>query len=169
MTEVERFDVHITPDRGRRLVAGAAIFGGASVLAGLILSRPILVLVALGAFAVALYNYPLLGRREAHLSATLHGLKIDGLGIVDWRSIENMTLSEDVASPTILCSLKDTLEGALKEADETSALRVIQVNIWRLQDSTTLAIDLSQVIEPARDIIEALQNFHTRALTGHQV
>ena len=168
MIEVERFDVHIAPDRGRRLVAGASIFGGASVLAGLILSQPLLVLVALGSFAVALYNYPLLGRREAHLSATLHGLKIDGLGIVDWRSIDDLALSEDATFPTILCSLKDTLEGALKEADDTSALRTIQVNIWRLQDSTTLAIDLSQVIEPAREVIDALQHFHTRAVTGLQ-
>lgn len=169
MTEVERFDVHIARDKGRRLVAGSAIVGGASVLAGLVLSEPILVLVALCAFAVALYNYPLLGRREAHLSATLHGLEIDGLGVVDWRSIETMILSEDAARPTILCTLKETLEGALRETDDTSALRTIQVNIWRLQDSATLAIDLSQVREPAGEIIKALRHFHVRANGGLQV
>lgn len=166
MTEVERFDVHITPDRGRRLVAGAAIVGGATVLAGLILSQPALVLVSLGAFGVALYNYPMLNRNEAHLSATLHGLHIDGLGIVDWSSIDSMALSDDASAPTILCTLGETLEGSLKETDETSALRTIQVNIWRLQDSATLAIDLSLVDEPAIEIIEAFERFHNRANQG---
>lgn len=166
MTEVERFDVHITPDKGRKLVAGSAIVGGAMILFGLVLSEPILVLLALGAFAVALYNYPLLNRREGHLSATLRGLEIDGLGTVDWRSVENLTLSEDAACPTILCTLTGTLESALKETDDTSALRAIQVNIWRLQDSATLAIDLSQVNEPASEVIAALKQFHVRASGG---
>lgn len=169
MSEVERFDIHLTPDKGRRLVAGSAIVGGALILFGLILSEPVLVLAALGAFAVALYNYPLLNRREGHLSATLHGLEIDGLGIVDWRSIKDLTLSEDAANPTILCTLQRTLEDSIMESDETIALRTIQVNIWRLQDSATLAIDISQVNEPAGEVISALKVFHKRARGGSQV
>lgn len=164
--EVERFDVHVTPDKGRRLVLGSSIIGGASVVAGLLLSQPALVLFALAAFAVSLYNYPLLNRTEAHLSASLHGLTIDGLGIVDWRSIDNLALSEDTSSPTLLCTLSETLEGSLKETDDTSALRTIQVNIWRLQDSATLAINLDQVDEPANEIFEAFQAFHARAKAG---
>lgn len=166
MIEVERFDVHMTPDKGRRLVLGSSIVGGAAVLAGLILSEPILVLVSLAAFAVALYNYPLLNRTEAHLAATLHGLSIDGLGIVDWKSIDTLTLSEDVGSPTLLCTLNQPLEGSLKEVDDTSALRTVQVNIWRLEGSATLAIDLSQVNESAVEICQALRDFHTRAKAG---
>ncbi len=166
MAEVERFDVHVTPGKGRSLVLGASMAGGAAVLAGLLLSEPILVVVALAAFAVALYNYPLLDRTEAHLTATLHGLSIDGLGIVDWKSIDALTLSDDQNTPTLLCTLNQTLEGSLKEADETSALRTVQVNIWRLEGGATLAIDLSQVDEPAVEICHALQGFHARAKAG---
>lgn len=166
MAEVEQFDVHVTPNQGRRLVLGASIVGGTAVLAGLILSEPILVLISLAAFAVALYNYPLLNRTEAHLTATLHGLAIDGLGIVDWRSIDTLALSDDQNAPTLLCTLNQTLEGALKEAGETSALRTVQVNIWRLEGGATLAIDLSQVDEPAAEVCQALQGFHTRAKAG---
>lgn len=166
MVGVESFDVHVTPDKGRRLVLGSSIVGGAAILAGLTLSEPILVLISLVAFAVALYNYPLLNRSEAHLSATLHGLSIDGLGIVDWRSIDALTLSDDTSTPTLLCTLNQSLEGSLKEVDETSALRTVQVNIWRLEDGATLAIDLSQVDEAAAQICEAFQGFHSRAKAG---
>lgn len=166
MVEVERFDVHVTPDKGRRLVLGSAIVGGTAVLSGLILSEPILVLIALAAFAVALYNYPFLTRTEAHLTATLHGLSIDGLGVVDWRSIDALALSEDVGRPTLLCTLNRTLEGSLKEADVSSSLRAVQVNIWRLEGGTTLAIDLSQADEPAALIYKAFKDFHARAKTG---
>lgn len=166
MVEVERFDVHVTRGKGRRLVLGASIVGGTAVLAGLTLSEPILVLISLAAFGVALYNYPLLNRTEAHLTATLHGLSIDGLGLVDWRSIDTLALSDDQSAPTLLCTLNQTLEGSLKEVDETSALRTVQVNIWRLKDGATLAIDLSQVNESAVEIHRALQGFHTRAKAG---
>lgn len=54
----QRFDAHIRPDGGRALVVGSAIVGGAAVLAGLVLSEPLLVFLALIAFAVSLYNYP---------------------------------------------------------------------------------------------------------------
>jgi hypothetical protein len=158
-----RFEAHIKPDGGRALVISSAMIGGACVLAGLMLSQPLLVLAALIAFAVSLYNYPLLGAREAQLSAGLDGLELDGLGTIGWRSIQSLELGPAEGPASLHCHLADTLEQAIKSQGETSALRTVQVNIWRLQDEKTLVIDLSRFVEEPQDVLYGMTLFHERA------
>jgi hypothetical protein len=161
---IDPFDAHIKPDGGHALVIGSAIVGGACVLAGLVLSEPLLVLAALLAFAVSLYNYPLLNPNEAHLSASLHGLEIDGLGTIDWHSIKTIDRKDVEGKAHAQCKLTQTLEKAVKKADGTSsALRSVQVTIWRLPDQHTLAIDLSRFKEKPEEVLSAMNRFHARA------
>lgn len=160
MGALDRFDAHIKPDGGRALVIGSAIIGGAFVLGGLVLSEPLLVLVALIAFAVSLYNYPLLRARDPHLSASLLGLQIDGLGTVDWGSIADLKFEQEGDTSSMTCTFADTLDQAVKQTEEAGALRNLQVNLWRLQEDGSLVIDLSNFTEAPQDIYEAVDRFY---------
>lgn len=151
---LERYEAHIKPDGGRALVVGSAIIGGAAVLAGLILSEPLLVVVALVAFAVSLYNYPLLAQREAHLAASLQGLELDGLGLLAWRAIQSMEFD---GTKTLTLNLNGKLDNSVKQSEDASALRTLQVTLWKMQGPQTLTLDLSHYFEEPDDIHRAIR------------
>ena len=156
----KRFDAHLKPEGGRALVVGSAIIGGAAVLSGLLLSEPLLVFVALIAFAVSLYNYPLLVQDDAHLSASLQGLAIDGLGSMRWSSITSLTFD---GQQTITLELNDKIDEAVTQAEDASALRTLQVSIWKQQGDQTLVLTLAQFKENPSEIHDAINRFHAQA------
>lgn len=154
---MQRFDAHIKPEGGRALVIGSAIVGGAAVLAGLVLSEPLLVFLALIAFAVSLYNYPLITRDEAHLSASLQGLTIEGLGSLNWKSITSVSFEEPHG---IVLNLSDKLDSVVSQAEDSSALRTLQISLWKQPDDQTLVLNLSEFEESPADIHDAVKRFH---------
>ena len=163
MDGTARFEAHINPAKSQALVGGATVFGGVCLLGGLLLVNPILVLLALAAFALALFNYPHLRENEPLLVVSPRGLKLDGLGLIRWSSVISCGLDDEVApgkrSTRLRCKLLDTMPNSLRSEDEDGMIRRIQVRVWKFEPPDFLIIELGPMKEDPQDVFQAILHY----------
>lgn len=74
-----------------------------------------------------------------------------------WGSIETVSFEEPSG---IVLSLRDKLDNVISQAEDASALRTMQVSLWKQPDEQTLVLNLSSFQESPSDIHDAVKRFH---------
>ncbi len=164
-----RYEVTIDPARSKLLVSGMTLIGGGFVLSGLMTSQPLLVLVALVAFSIALYNYPLLREKDPLISANWNGIDIDALGLVAWKYVDDLSLSDDSnngrPSKAMCLQLNGPLNDIIQHNGDDNALRNLQVRIWRHEPPNSLLINLDTLKGEPGDIFANVERIRQQAFS----
>lgn len=167
--DTTRYEVTIDPARSKLLVSGMTLIGGGFVLSGLVTSQPLLVLVALVAFSIALYNYPLLREKDPLISANWTGIDIDALGLVEWKYVDALSLSNDSEgrrpSKAMCLQLNGPLNDIIQHNGDDNALRNLQVRIWRHEPPNSLFVNLGTLKGDASEIFANVERIRQQALS----
>lgn len=124
---------------------------------GVIKGLPILIALAAVPAAAAYYNLPLLETGRPRIGAGQYGLFIEGLGLVAWRAIEAIEISETMLRGDVTRDLQLTLKQPVPEAlladwrRRPMARRFMRLP-WKMASKTTIRIPLDILDRPAEEI-----------------
>ncbi len=76
----------------------------------------VLLILGIGALAVAYYNFPLTETGRPRLGANQYGIFVEGLGIIQWRAIDHLDLTEIAVRVLTLHELQIALKQPLSKA-----------------------------------------------------
>jgi hypothetical protein len=77
---------------GSARVYGVGGFGVFLLVTAFFQQSVVLFLLALAALAFAAYNFPLIETDRTRIGANQYGIFVEGLGLIDWRDIEDIKL-----------------------------------------------------------------------------
>ncbi len=152
----ERLEIYTDPTNGRTWVFGATVIGAICMLLGLLMNQPLLVLITITCFAVALYKYPMLRSTRPQVIAAREGLTLDGLGRIRWNSIRSLTFD----GQSILCHLDPDFEEAINVEETETALRSIQFHVWHRIEADQVRIDLKHLRGTPKDLFARIEALH---------
>ena len=132
--------------------------GGAALLVGaLIIENVILLVFAVVVGCIAYHNYPLVETGRTRLAASRHGLFIEGLGLLKWRTVKRIDLVPVVVRAITYHELEITLNQPLQSALAAdghggAAHRRLMRLPSSLTPKNTIRIPLDVFDRPAREI-----------------
>lgn len=138
-----------------------AMLAAAFIAAGIITEKHIFLLLALPPAAYAYYNFPLLETGRPRLGAGQYGLFVEGLGLIQWRAIDEMTVAltdtRGITGHELNILLKMPLsEALLIDWRNRPLARKIMRLPWSLKGKTTVRIPLDIMDRPVGDVHQTL-------------
>lgn len=154
----ERFATGFAKTTGDVFVFGALFLAALAVGFGVYFRTDGFFVGALVCLISAFYFYPYADVKHVQLGADARGLYVGGLGLIDWKAVENVELIRvavrRVERAELSVVLNKPLEQALLVADETPWWRALMVHNWSDRGDGRVVVRLEQ-LKASPDQIES--------------
>ncbi len=162
MNDESGYTVGYGAEKGQFRVFILTAAGIAFSVAAFYTGSEILLAIGVAALGTAYYFFPLIETHRSRLGANQYGIFVEGLGLIGWRSIENI----DTVGIAIRTMMTHELQIRLNQPLEKALLadwrklplyRLLMRLPWRMSHNNTILVDLEPFADPPDEVARTLK------------
>lgn len=156
------YTVRYGHEKGQFRVFVLSAIGIAFSVSAFYMGSEILLAIGVAALGTAYYFFPLIESERPRLGANQYGVFIEGLGLIGWRSIEDIS-TVHIAVRTMMThelqiKLTQPLEGALlADWRRMPIYRLLMRLPWTMSHNNTIRVNLEPFADPPDEIERTLK------------
>jgi len=160
------FAVGYNPMAGEMFVYGGAVLVVIGCIVTVVQGNPVALLLSLIGLGSTVYYRPLIEARRPQLGANMQGLYVERIGIVGWRAVTGLEMTEtfirNMRFAKLVVTLKVPLEQAVVEPEQFPAWRRYTSRNWT-QKGDRLEIKLDTLKADPEVVMRRVRAFHRMA------